>query len=88
MKKPFERFTAALCLAGAALVGYWAWRYEGLFRWLAELQLRWVGSYEEQLTFIGALVLVIGLANAATLLLPPASATETVSGDGSPVPCN
>lgn len=60
MKKPFERFTAALCLAGAALVGYWAWRYEGLFRWLAELQLRWVGSYEEQLTFIGALVLVIG----------------------------
>jgi hypothetical protein len=59
MKKPFERFVAVVCLAGAALVGYWAWQYEGLFRWLAEWQLRSFGSYEEQITFILALAIVV-----------------------------
>src|SRR5688572_17168084 len=59
MKRPMEEFTAFACVAGAAMVGYWAWRYEGLYRWLAEWQLRTFGSYEVQLTFIGALAIVV-----------------------------
>src|SRR4051812_50054019 len=59
MKKPYERFTAIICFAGAALVGYWAWRYEGLYRWLAEWQLRHGGGFEEQNKFILALAIVL-----------------------------
>jgi hypothetical protein len=91
MNKPFERFTAVVCLAGAALVGYWAWRYEGLYRWLAELQLRWFESYEEQITFILALVIVVGpiIAIAAIVRkLGPGAVTTTVttSNDAEGVP--
>jgi hypothetical protein len=55
-----EKLIALVCVAGAALVGYWAWRYEGLYQWLAERQLKWFGSYEAQITFLVALVIVVG----------------------------
>src|ERR671913_2003145 len=59
MKPRFEKLIALIFVAGAALVGYWAWRYEGLYRWLAEWQLRTFDSYEAQLTFLGALAIVV-----------------------------
>ena len=40
-----------MCLCGA-LAGYWWWSYSGPFRWIAERQLQWFGSYEESITFI------------------------------------
>src|SRR4051812_35742582 len=59
MRTGFDRLAAvAAGLTGAALVGYWAWRYEGLYRWLAERQLNWFGSYEVQITFLLALGIV------------------------------
>jgi hypothetical protein len=45
----------ALFLA-TALTGYWAWTYTGVYRWLAELQLRMMHQYEVQLTFVLALL--------------------------------
>jgi hypothetical protein len=53
-----NKVAIVLCLAGAALTGYWAYRYEGVYRWLAELQLRWWGSYEVQITFLLTLAIV------------------------------
>jgi hypothetical protein len=47
---------AMLLLVGCLSV-FFAWTYSGPYRWLAELQLRWMGSYEVQLTFIFSLVL-------------------------------
>ena len=40
-----------MCICGA-LAGYWWWSYSGPFRWIAERQLQWFGSYEESITFV------------------------------------
>jgi len=50
--KPFHAFTTIVCIAAGALGGYWSWKYEGLYRWLAEWQLRHFQSYEAQLTLL------------------------------------
>jgi hypothetical protein len=44
---------------GAAYAGYAWYSYSGPFKWLAELQLKWFGEYEIQLTFLLTLVLMI-----------------------------
>ena len=60
MRKLPEKLIALVCFAGGALVGYWAWRYEGLYKWLAERQLKWFDSYAAEITFILTLVIVVG----------------------------
>src|ERR1041384_2395535 len=47
---------AMLLLVGCLSV-FFGWSYSGPYRWLAELQLKWIGSYEVQLTFILSLAL-------------------------------
>src|SRR3954471_13441978 len=42
---------AALAVV-AGLSIYFAATYSGPYRWFAELQLKWMGAYEEQITFI------------------------------------
>jgi hypothetical protein len=49
---------ATVLLTGATF--YFMLTYSGPFKWLAELQLSWFGSYYEQLTFIGTII-VIGI---------------------------
>jgi hypothetical protein len=47
---------------GVLATGYalYAWySYSGPFKWLAELQLRWLGQYEIQLTFLFTLVVLV-----------------------------
>src|SRR5438046_10241678 len=45
-------------IAMMALTFYFMFTYTGPFKWLAELQLRWMGSYSEKLTFIGTIFLL------------------------------
>src|SRR5437763_12762643 len=40
-----------MCICGG-LAGYWWWSYSGPFRWIAERQLQWFGSYAESITFV------------------------------------
>jgi hypothetical protein len=65
---------------GAASVGitfYWMFTYSGPYRTLAELQLKWIGSYERNLTcllvfsglFLGLLFGLLGIVVAIKLLL-------------------
>ena len=49
-----------LLALGSGLTGYWAWTYTGIYRWLAELQLRMMHEYEVQLTFVITLMIVLG----------------------------
>src|SRR3954464_13787932 len=50
-------------IAMMGLTFYFMFTYTGPFEWLAELQLKWFGSYSEKLTFVGTMfVLLIPLA--------------------------
>jgi hypothetical protein len=57
---------------GAASLGitfYWMFTYSGPYRTLAELQLKWIGSYEPKLTFLLVLSgLILGLLGTATTI--------------------
>lgn len=57
---------------GAASVGitfYWMFTYSGPYRTLAELQLKWIGSYERNLTCLLVLSgLILGLLGTATTI--------------------
>src|SRR6266566_8783614 len=78
-------------IAMLALTFYFMFTYTGPFKWLAELQLKWIGSYSEKLTFIVTMfVVLIPLAIAwkfvlvAVKRLGPGSAA-TSSEMGAPV---
>ena len=42
-----------------ALAIYWDHTYSGPYRWLAELQLRWIGQYEKTITFLLAVMILL-----------------------------
>jgi hypothetical protein len=63
LKRPRQKMTPigiVLLVLGGGLTGYWAWTYTGIYRWLAELQLKMMHSYEVQITFILTLTIVLG----------------------------
>jgi hypothetical protein len=41
-----------LLLGSFVLSAFWAWRYSGLFRVLAELELRWANRYDPFFTLL------------------------------------
>ena len=49
-----------LLALGGGLTAYWGWTYTGIYRWIAELQLRMMHEYEVQITFILTLFIVLG----------------------------
>src|SRR5215212_5412970 len=42
-----------------ALTFYFMFTYTGPFKWLAELQLKWIGSYSEKLTLIFTMFILV-----------------------------
>jgi hypothetical protein len=61
-KQPKERLDPREFLLGivcAVPTVYWAATYSGPYRWIAEMQLRWMGMYEGGITFVLALFLVL-----------------------------
>lgn len=67
---------AALAFTGVTL--YWMFTYSGPYRYLAELQLKWFGSYVPKLT---ALVIILGLmGSAATIKFIMKGAERSVPG--------
>jgi hypothetical protein len=49
-----------IVLAGAALSLYMMFNYVGPFEWLAELELRWFGAYDEKITFLVTFLVLTG----------------------------
>src|SRR5687767_13014455 len=61
-KQPKQRLDPKEFLLGlvcAVPTIYWAATYSGPYRWIAEMQLRWLGMYEGGLTFVLTLFLVL-----------------------------
>ena len=58
----------ALMVGVMALTFYFMITYTGPFQWLAELQLKWWGSYEETITFLLTFILTALPAGALVLL--------------------
>src|SRR6266851_4556326 len=59
----------ALGVASLGITFYWMFTYSGPYRTLAELQLKWIGSYERNLTFLLVLSgLILGLLGTATTI--------------------
>src|SRR5258708_38824586 len=59
----------ALGAASLGITFYWMLTYSGPYRSLAELQLKWIGSYERNLTFLLVLSgLILGLFGTATTI--------------------
>jgi hypothetical protein len=59
----------ALGVASLGITFYWMFTYSGPYRTLAELQLKWIGSYERNLTFLLVLSgLIFGLLGTATTI--------------------
>lgn len=46
------RTRQALLLGSFVLSAVWAWRYQGLFRVLAKLEIRWANSYDAFFTLL------------------------------------
>jgi hypothetical protein len=59
----------ALGVASLGITFYWMFTYSGPYRTLAELQLKWIGAYERNLTFLLVLSgLILGLLGTATTI--------------------
>src|ERR1043165_9573344 len=77
----------AAFLVAIGLTIYFATTYTGVYRWLAELQLKYAGSYETQITFIVTLLILLApflviawiLKKADRLAMGPATATAPAS---------
>ena len=67
--KANDRVAAAVSLAGVGLGLYWMFTYSGPYRYLAELQLKWFGSYVPKLTVILIVLAFLGIAAIAKLVL-------------------
>jgi hypothetical protein len=63
------RARQALLLAAFVLSGVWAWRHQGLFRLLADTQIRLTGSYDASfvLLFTFLTLFVVSMALGAVL---------------------
>jgi hypothetical protein len=46
------RTRQALLLGSFVLSGVWAWRFQGLFRLFAQLEIRWASSYDGFFTLL------------------------------------
>jgi hypothetical protein len=57
---------AAIGVMGLAL--YWTFTYTGPFRYLAELQLKWFGSYSPKLTLMLVMLALLGVAGLIKLI--------------------
>lgn len=71
------KLAAAAMIPLAGITLYWAFTYSGPYRYLAELQLKWMGSYAPELTII---VILLGF------LLIAAAIKVALKGAERPVP--
>src|SRR5439155_9304648 len=67
-----------LLLIAAASI-YCGWTYSGPYRWIAEAQLRWFGTYETQITFFLSLAVIGGPVLAVVLIWNKASRVAVAS---------
>src|SRR5215469_3194365 len=64
-----NKFVTAAVMVMAGITLYWAFTYSGPYRYLAELQIKWFGSYVPKLTAIAIILGFLGLAGAIKLIL-------------------
>lgn len=57
MNRRLELFVLSLLLPPALLACYWSFTYTGLYRWLAEIQIEWLGGYMPAVTFVYTMLL-------------------------------
>ena len=58
--RPLPGWLALAIMIGTAVLAiYWDHTYSGPYRWLAELQLRWLGQYWKTMTFLLAVMILL-----------------------------
>lgn len=60
-----NKFMTAVVIAMVGITLYWAFTYSGPYRYLAELQVKWFGSYVPKLT---AMVIILGFLGIASVI--------------------
>jgi hypothetical protein len=80
-KPQHGKWVALLALPIVGITLYWMFTYSGPYRYLAELELKWIGSYEPALT---AVVILLGLS--LGLLCIAAAIKSLFRGAERPVP--
>jgi len=68
-RQQLSRPVLLLTLLGVSITFYFMFTYTGPFQWLAELQLKWAGEYEEKLTFLFTALLVMAVLGLPLLLI-------------------
>jgi hypothetical protein len=75
--------TQVICIVPAvAITAYGAYAFWGPYRWIAQLQLRWFGAYEQKITLIFTLLAIAVAMWPIALLLERREAAERSPGVG------